>query len=164
MLPVAISAQTRGSERDFNEDGGWSEIQAQLPQYPKAENFLTLKVSATTPFEFFVDAESVGVGKGGVVRYTLIAKSSTGALNVSFEGIRCSDRNYRIYAFGRPDSSWSEARSSAWQPIPRDARNAQRAVLFSDFFCPGGAIIATAEEGVRALRSGRHPRVTSQFF
>lgn len=164
MLPVATWAQTRSFERNFTDDGRWSEVQAQLPDYPKAENYLPLKVSATTPFDFFVDAKSVSVGKDGVVRYSLIAKSSGGALNVSFEGMRCSQRQYRIYAFGRSDKTWSEARGSGWQAIPDDTRNAQRAVLYSNFFCPAGSTIATPEEGLQALRNGGHPRATSGIF
>ncbi len=164
MLPIATWAQTRSFERNVNDDGRWSEVQAPLPQYPKAENYLPLKVSASTPFDFFVDAKSVSVGKDGVVRYSLIAKSASGALNLSFEGIRCSERQYRIYALGRSDNTWSEARGSRWQPIPADARNAQRAVLYSVFFCPARSIIATPEEGLQALRNGGHPRANFSGF
>lgn len=164
MLPLAACAQMRGFDGNFKDAARRDEAQAQLPEYPKPENYLPLRVSATTPFDFFVDAKSVSVGKDGVVRYSLIAKSPDGALNVSFEGIRCSERKFRIYAFGRPDNSWSEARSSIWQAMPTDSRNAQRVVLYSEFFCPESGIIYTPEEGVQALRAGGHPRVTSPRF
>ena len=164
MLPLAAWAQMSRLEGQPKDAGGWDEVQAQLPEYPKPENYLPLRVSATTPFDFFVDAKSVSVGKDGVVRYSLIAKSSAGALNVSFEGIRCSERKFRIYAFGRSDNTWSEARSSLWQPMPADSRNAQRAVLYSEYFCPGGGIIYTPEEGVQALRRGGHPSARFSGF
>jgi hypothetical protein len=164
ILPLAGCAQAGSAEGDYGDAGRGGEAQAPLPEYPKPENYLPLQVSATTPFVFFVDAKSVSVGKDGVVRYSLIAKSSGGALNISFEGIRCSEGQFRVYAFGRSDNTWSESRMSRWQPIPADARNAQRAVLYRDFFCPAGGIIATAEEGVRALRSGGHPRATFPRF
>jgi CNP1-like family len=160
MLPLAAWAQTRDPDGNFKEDGRWEEVRAQLPEYPKPENYLPFRVSETTSFEFFVDAKSVSVGKDGVVRYSLIAKSSDGALNVSFEGIRCLDGKFRIYAFGRPDKTWSEARGAIWQAMPADARNAQRTALYGEYFCPGGGIIYTSEEGAQALRAGRHPRGT----
>lgn len=158
MLLLAACAQTRGLDGRLKDAPRSDEVQASLPEYPKPENYLPLRVSETTPFDFFVDAKSVSVGKDGVVRYSLIAKSRDGALNVSFEGIRCSERKFRIYAFGRPDHSWSEARGSLWQAMPADPRNAQRAVLYGEFFCPGGVMIYTPEEGVQALRAGGHPR------
>jgi hypothetical protein len=160
MLPLTACAQTRGLEGTSKDAGRRDEVPAQLPEYPKPENYLPLRVSATTSFEFFVDAKSVSVGKDGVVRYSLIAKSPDGALNVSFEGIRCSDGRFRIYAFGRSDKTWSEARSALWQAMPADSRNAQRTALYSEYFCPSGGIIYTPEEGVQALRAGGHPRGT----
>lgn len=160
VLPLVAGAQMRDPGGNAKESGRLDDAQAQLPEYPKPENFLPVRVTATTQFDFFVDAKSVRVGNDGVVRYSLIAKSPDGALNVSFEGIRCSDAKFRIYAFGRPDRTWSEARNPLWQAMPADSRNAQRAVLHSEYFCPGGSIIYTPEEGVQALRAGGHPQGT----
>jgi hypothetical protein len=157
ILPLAACAQGRGAGGGGGDAGRGSEVQAPLPEFPKTENYLQVQVSAITPFAFFVDAKSISVGKDGVVRYSLIAKSSDGALNISFEGLRCSDGQFRIYAFGRSDNTWSEWSMSQWQRMPADARNAQRAVLYSDFFCPSGISVATAEEAVRALRRGGRP-------
>ena len=160
ILPLAAAAQTPGFGGNYADRDRRGEIQVPLPQYPKPENYLPFQVSATTPFDFFVDAKSVSVGADGVVRYSVIAKSRDGGLNVSFEGMRCSGREFRVYAFGRSDHTWSEVRSSRWETIRADSRNAQRAVLYSDFFCPGSVGIATAEEGLRALNSGGNPRST----
>lgn len=165
ILPLAACAQAGSSaEGNYGDAGREGEVPAPLPDYPKPENYLPLEVSATTPFVFFVDAKSVSVGKDGVVRYSLIAKSSDGALNISLEGVRCSEAQFRVYAFGRSDNTWFESRMSRWQSIPADARNAQRAVLYRNFFCPAGGIIATAEEGVQALRRGGHPQATFSSF
>lgn len=158
ILPLAAGAQTPGSQEDHGSRDRRGETQAPLPQYPKPENYLPFEVSATTPFVFFVDAKSLSVGADGVVRYSVIAKSPDGALNISFEGMRCAEREFRVYAFGRSDNTWSEVRSSRWEAIRVDPRNAQRAVLYSDFFCPMTGYIATAEEGARVLKSGGNPR------
>jgi hypothetical protein len=154
ILPLGAWAQAGGAESDYGDVRRVDEAQVAVPEYPKSENYLPLQVSATTTFTFFVDAKSVSVGKDGVVRYTLIARSAEGVLNVSFEGIRCSARQFRVYALGRSDNTWSEARSSRWQPIPADARNAQRTVLHADYFCSKSRIIETTAEAVQALRSG----------
>ena len=154
ILTIAACAQTHGIEGSSADGAKWSEIQASLPEFPRSENYLPLPVSATTPFAFFVDAKSVSVGKDGAVRYSLIARSADGALNVSFEGIRCSARQFRVYALGRSDRTWSETRVSQWQPIPADARNAQRAVLYGDYFCPALGAIRTTEDALRALQRG----------
>lgn len=157
VLPFAAWAQSHNFDAAFDDDSRWVEVQSQLPPYPKPENYLPFKVNAVTPFDFFVDAKSVSIGNDGVVRYSLIAKSTGGALNISFEGMRCSGRQYRVYAFGRSDNTWSKARSSRWQPLSQDAGDVQRAMLYSDFFCPGDNIVATAERGLQALKNGGRP-------
>ena len=158
VLPLAASAQTAGYGDYAGARNRGAEAKVPLPPFPKPEDYLPFQVSATTPFQFFVDAKSISIGADGVVHYTLIAKSENGARNISFEGLRCADREYRIYAFGRSDNTWSEARDSKWRAVRSDPRNAQRAVLYSDFFCPFAAPIASVEEGVRALKRGGNPQ------
>jgi hypothetical protein len=155
LLPASAWAQTPNSE-----DGRRSaDVDAQLPPYPKPEDYLQFRVNAISAFDFFIDAKSISVGTDGVVRYTLIAKSSGGAANISYEGLRCSGRQFRVYAFGRSDGSWSRARDARWQTISQaEGGNMQRAVLHADFFCPALGIIASPDEGVQALKSGRNPR------
>jgi len=160
MLPLAAMAQTPGFGENDADRSSRAETPVPLPQYPKPKNYLPFQVSATMPFAFFVDAKSISIGADRVVRYTMIAKSSNGALNVSFEGMRCTDGKFRVYAFGRPDKTWFEVRNPKWEVIRKNPRNAQRAVLYSDFFCPVTGDIATAEEGVQALKNGGNPRAT----
>jgi hypothetical protein len=158
MLPLAAGGQTPG----FEDRRG--AVQVQLPQYPQPENYLQFEVSPNTPFVFFVDAKSLSVGADGVVRYSVIAKSSSGALNISYEGMRCVAREFRIYALGRADHTWSEVRKSRWEAIRSDQRNAQRAVLHSDFFCPVTSYIANAEEALQALKRGGNPRAINADY
>ncbi len=160
ILPLAAAAQTSGSGENSGDRGSRGEVQVPLPAFPKPENYLPFQVSTTTPFAFFVDAKSISVGADRVVRYSLIAKSAEGGLNISFEGMRCADDQFRIYAFGRADNTWFEVRNSHWQAIPDDPRNAQRKVLHDDFFCPDTGDISTVEQGVRALKSGANQRAT----
>lgn len=161
MLPLAAGAQSPGFAVHSSGSDRAGEVQVARPQYPKPENYLPFEVIATTPFSFFVDAKSLSVGADGVVRYSVIAKSVDGALNISFEGMRCAKADFRVYAFGRADNTWSEARNSRWEAIRSSARNAQRAVLYSDFFCSAAGNIASAEEAVQALKRGGSSRETA---
>ncbi len=160
LLPLAAWAQTQGFEENSGKRDGGGDAPVQLPPYPRLENYLPFQVNAVSPFAFSVDAKSISVGADRVVRYSLIAKSSNGGLNVSFEGMRCADAQIRIYALGRSDGTWSELRKSRWERIRIDQRNAERAVLYNDFFCSVGGNIATAEDGVRVLKSGGNPKAS----
>ena len=158
MFPLVVGAQTTRAADDTGDRDRGGEIRVPLPTFPRPENYLPFYVSETTPFAFFIDEKSISIGPDLAVRYSVIAKSTDGGLNVSFEGMRCAERQIRVYAIGRSDQSWSEVRGSRWESIRSDTRNAQRIMLHSDFFCPVAGRIATAEEGVEALKSGGNPR------
>lgn len=164
LLPLTVAAQAPGFDTDRGEHGRGGETKVPLPQYPKPENYLPFEVSAITPFSFFVDAMSISVRQDGVVRYTLIAKSADGALNVSFEGMRCSDAQFRVYAFGSTGNGWAEVRDPKWVPIRSEPRNGQRAVLFNGYFCPSAGNVLTADESVRALKNGGNPRAKTHGY
>ena len=161
MISTAVRAQAQNFEALFDEERRWAEVQTQLPPHPKPENYLPFQVNATASFVFFVDGKSISIGGDGVVRYTLIAQSPAGVLNISFEGMRCSGGQFRLYAFGRSDNTWSKARNSRWQDITGERNNAQRAALFTDFFCPARSIIGSSDEAAQALRRGGHPRAST---
>lgn len=135
----------------------WEELQAKLPAYPNIKQVLPLEVASARPTQFFVDPKSIAVSEDGVVRYSLIAKSSSGVLNVSYEGIRCETREKKLYAFGRQDSAWSRNRFAKWEGI-LPSRNPQQNALYTDFFCPQGDIVRDAAEAISALERGIHPR------
>ena len=164
LLPLAAHAQLFGSAPVPEGRDDAAEAAVALPQYPKPENYLPFEVNATTSFLFFVDANSLSIGADNVIRYSLIAKSSEGVLNVSYEGMRCRDRRYRVYAVGQSDHTWAEVRKSRWEPIRTKSRSAQRAALYSDYFCTSTGNIVSAEEGVRALKSGGNPRAKATAY
>ena len=152
----AAVAQDKSDWEIQQEERSWQEIPVTLPAPPKASDLLEFSVSAATDFRFYIDTASLSVGSDGVVRYVLVARSPSGAQNVSYEGIRCKSQNYRIYATGRNDGGWIEARSVRWRPIERATVSWHRA-LQRDYFCPQGVPIFSAAEGIDALRRGGHP-------
>ncbi len=123
-----------------------------MPPFPKAENLAPIYVGPTT-FEFLVDTTSISVNEDDPIRYTLIARSSSGAMNVSYESIRCGTYERRLYALGRSDGTWSQARTSKWVPIG----GAQYATLADDFFCAKRGQARTAEGVVDLLKRSQGP-------
>jgi len=164
LLLAAAGAMAQSFEEDFEADKPWKEIEAQLPPYPKAESLLSFEVSNVIPLRYFVDSESIAPGADGVVRYSLVVRSPSGAENVTFEGIRCSTRESKLYAFGRRDNTWSRNRHAHWEPIAVGVRQTEhQLILFRDFFCPERIMAASREEAARALRDGMHPRAAEHY-
>lgn len=127
-------------ESDFDENAkAWKEIQSQLPPYPKAEGLIEFDVSAATSNRFYIDYNSLSVGKDGVVRYAVLIRSPTGAETVNFEGMRCETGERKLYAFGRQDGKgggeWSRNRYARWDPIPARQASSHQRELFFHYLC-----------------------------
>ncbi|WP_310449613.1 CNP1-like family protein [Sulfuritalea sp.] len=145
---------------DDEDEKPWQEQkEVDLPAFPNQADLAEFYVSSAATNKFFIDASTLAVGADGVVRYVLVVKASGGATNVSFEGINCKDRSWKLYATGRSDNSWNRSQASRvqWRPIENKPVNRHHAALSRDFFCPGGIAIYTADEGRNALRLGKHP-------
>jgi hypothetical protein len=143
---------------EFDEDYDakpWQEVAVVLPPAPAAPNLLPFYVSPATENRFYIDGASLLAGGDGVVRYTMVVEAAGGARNVTYEGLRCSTGELRVYAFGQRDGSWSKSRSNEWRLVRDAAANRQHAVLMNEYFCPpevGGRM--TPERMREALRRG----------
>jgi hypothetical protein len=161
---LAVCGSVLGEPVDDYESKKWQEIDVQLPASPDDSTLQAFYVSAASENEFFIDLATLTVDVDGVVRYVLLVTTPEGGRNVTFEGMRCETRGHRIYASGRRDGTWSKARSDAWSRIREVYANRQHAVLFLDYFCPGGSIVRDAAEAKAALRNGGHRDQVREFF
>jgi hypothetical protein len=137
----------------YEEEKKWVEEEVPPPPYPQEATLLEFDAGAATANRYYVDGATLSVGADGVVRYVVVIKTRGGATNVSFEGIRCSTRERKTYAFGKNDKTWAQATSKSWQAI---SRGSYQAVLSREYFCPNNGIVAKAAEGVDALKRGGH--------
>jgi hypothetical protein len=128
-----------------------------LPAYPVASNLVEFSIDDPGGFRYFVDRATLSVGKDGVVRYVLVARSAA-AQNVSFEGFRCATGEHRVFALGRAmggtEGTWAQS-LSGWHSIT--AAQPRQITLFREFLCPQKEPIASAREAVRALERGVRP-------
>lgn len=148
--------QWQGWDYDFDQERKpWRELQAQLPKYPANENLIAFSGAPATGHRYFIDRASISIGEDGVVRYTLVIKTSGGATNVTFEGIRCEAREQKTYALGRQDGTWVRARDPRWRNIEYQSYNPYHYYLFNEAFCRGKFVVPSIDEAVRGLHEGR---------
>lgn len=157
LVALLVSVSVCAEVEEDDEKKPWQELAVQLPPAPDAGSQLPFYVSAATDNRFSIDRKSLSVDSDGVVRYVLTIATAGGARNVTYEGMRCETREHRIYASGRLDGSWSKSRNNEWGRIKDVVANRHHAVLFLEYFCPGGVIVANTAEAVDALRRGVHP-------
>ncbi len=156
-VPMLASAGIMGLIDEDFEKKPWTEIEPQLPAFPEKENLIPFTVGHRTDMRYLIDGNSISVGSDGVLRYTMVVVSPSGAQSISYEGMRCDPGERRLYAFGRSDQTWSKARSNNWVKM-RGSLNDPRIELFVNYFCAIGLTeITTPEAARRALRERGKP-------
>lgn len=180
FLPLTACAPQKalqGFDSEFDGGKSWTELQVQLPAYPKAENLLPFDAGPASDNLHYIDTPSIVVGEDAIVRYTLVIKSPEGAMNVSYEGMRCATDGVResaraevlifkfqvtekrLYAIGRGDKTWVRPRVSKWEELESISQHYAQQALSRYFFCPANIMVRNEEEAIQALKRGSHPRV-----
>ncbi len=142
------------ADDDESEAKAWVERPVTaFPAAPEPLQMIKFFVSGTASQVFGIDAKSLTVTDDGVVHYTLIAQSTAGVKNISYEGIRCASFEMKTYAYGRADGTWGAARRDEWLPIAHKVSNRAQAALALDYFCQGKAVAAKANQIIDKIRS-----------
>ncbi|WP_462322397.1 CNP1-like family protein [Halochromatium sp.] len=145
----------------------WTEGAVNLPAWPRDKDLIEINLDhGDGRFTYYLDRASLETGRDGVVRYTIVAEASSGARNISFEGIRCTPNGaYRIYAFGHNDRFKPATGADDWQPITRSQDNPAREELWRHYLCVPRLFKPRPErDQVRMLRSGRVPEIENSGF
>ncbi len=141
---------------EFESDKPWIEQMTQLPPYPEERSLLAFDPGAITDNQYSVDTDSIKIGGDGVIRFTLAVRSSTGAMNVSYEGIRCATDERKLYALGRNDKTWAQPRVSEWQKLDLVRQFYAQRELAKNIFCPHRQIVTKRDDAIQALKAGVH--------
>lgn len=140
------------------------ELDAKLPPAPAAGNLLPFDLRNSTDLKAAIDSKSLDIGTDGVVRYVLVLTSSRGVRNVSYEAIRCDPAEWKMYAVGREDGTWSTLRDPEWRVAEQKSWNSIRFTLAKDYLCEATGLPARdAKTVVRKIKSSVPARNTRTY-
>ncbi len=151
-----VKGQQRGMPEDIGgvlEEKEFREIEVALPPYPDEPGLLEFQPRRNSENRFYIDRNSISIGSDRVVRFSVVIKSASDALNTSYEGMRCKTSEYKVYAYGAENGEWMKARDSQWRWIERADANF-RFTLYKDYFCDIEAIAGRNEKDLIANLKG----------
>ena len=134
-------------------DPDWKELDAPPPPALRTTGLIPLEVPGSS-LRFGIDPASVAIGPDRVIRYVVVATSTSGAVNGMYEGLRCNTGEVRIFARHNPDSGWVAATNSEWQPLQSLPNSRYSLLVARNGACLGHAPNDSAAQIVRDLRSG----------
>lgn len=133
-------------------DPDWRETQAPPPPAVKLEGLIPLEITGSN-LRFGVDPASVSLAGDGIVRYVVVASSTSGVVNAMYEGIRCSTGEVRLYARHNPDSGWKALKDSPWRSLHEPPISRHGIQIARGGACMGHGANRSAAQIVRDLRS-----------
>lgn len=141
----------------LDRQSNWAENKVDtLPPLPQDSNLLPFEVSGNTPLHFAVDRNSLTVGTDGVVRFTVVVASPSGARNVIYEGIRCDTYEWRQYAGLNSDhDGWDTTVANDFTRIENGTLNAYQAALYQDYLCANKMPMGNATSILENIRYKR---------
>ncbi|HEY0824021.1 MAG TPA: CNP1-like family protein [Ramlibacter sp.] len=94
----------------------WKEAEAPPPPALRTTGLIPIELPSSS-LRFGVDPASITVGSDSVVRYVVVATSSSGAVNGIYEGIRCNTAEVKVYARHTPGSGWVAVKDADWRDM-----------------------------------------------
>jgi hypothetical protein len=121
-------------KNDYVEPDAWREGAVEIPHSFNPEDLQRFSVKGESDlFDYAIERQSLLTGNDGVTRFTVVIQSTRGAVNTSYEGLRCGHREYKVYAYGS-GQGLTPLPGSDWQPIPKSSSD-YRAILYEDLIC-----------------------------
>jgi hypothetical protein len=143
----------------------WKELAGELPPWPEDADLVEFELDQPSPFRYYIDGKNLTVGRDGVVRYTLVAESASGARNVSVEGLLCTARGqYKTYAYGT-NGRFTPAPAGDWLDIKSLPGDDLHLELHQHFLCiPLAFRPRPVKDMIRAMQAPINSRQNSGFL
>ncbi len=142
------------------EDYVWKEGSKQLPDYPQDKDLLEISGPPSyRNYQYLIDGKNLSVGADGVVRYSIVIRSPSGSDNVMFDGIRCSKRHMKNYAYGTTDmegkKKFIQRENPVWKPFRSSGVTGYGPILARNYFCNFESTILTRHEIIQNIKYGK---------
>ena len=150
-LATPSFAQLRATDPD------WKESDAPPPPVLNLKGLLPFEVSTVSNLAWALDPTAVTIVGDGLVRYVVVARSSSGVFNALYEVINCSKGEMKTYAriVGKESDTetkkWVAVQDPQWKSM-YDIPSKHALVLAKQGVCTGNTAAQTVSEIVTALK------------
>ena len=147
-------------ENEGVEDFVWKEGSNNLPDYPQNNDLLEVSGPPTYQnYQYLIDEKSLVVGQDGVVRYSIVIRSSGGSDNVLYDGLRCTTNQIKNYAYGAADmdgkKKFIQKKNAAWRNFRSTGVTAYGSILAANYFCDLNGMLLKRQEIIQNIKYGK---------
>lgn len=150
LLVIALFAAGTGAiGQTSSTSPDWQE--PNVPPAPPSDDrrLIPIDMPANVTLRFGIDPDTLMITPDGVIRYVLVASSTTGVRNLMYEGLRCASSEVTTYARQNAVGQWTPASEPQWRALQGgNAASAHAMALARQGACSGRTVGA---DSVRAL-------------
>jgi len=132
----------------------WSEIEVPAPPAFSTSQLVEIDMGPNVALKFGIDPKAVSIGADGVIRYVVVASSSSGVSTGLYEGIRCATGEVKTYARFN-DGKWSTATAPEWRSLFSGAATRHSLALARQGACSDTSTPRSVDEMVRYMKNPR---------
>jgi len=149
-------------ENEGVEEFVWKEGDKNMPEYPENSDLLEVSGSAAYQnYQYLIDGKNLTVGRDGVVRYSIVIRSKSGADNVMYDGIRCTANQIKHYAYGTTGMDGKKKfipkTNAVWKPFRSSGVTAYGATLAAGYFCDHNGVALKRNVIIQNIKYGKGP-------
>jgi hypothetical protein len=130
----------------------WKESEAPPAPALDLQHLVPFDVSVNSALSYGIDPASISVGRDSIVRYVVVARSSSGATNAMYEGIRCGTGEVKTYARYSSDGRWNVVRQPEWHSLFGYMPSHHSRALAAQGLCNGNGPGASPDAILRELK------------
>nr|WP_145545167.1 CNP1-like family protein [Variovorax boronicumulans] len=154
LSAAAASAQSISKEYNSNAPDAPEWVENEAPPAPAFDmsKLVDVTVDAQGSLRYGIDPSTLQIGKDGVVRYVMVARSNSGAMTAMYEGVRCNTGEYKLYARYNVEK-WTPVDKSEWKSLWESSRIRHPLAFARQGGCDGRAPPSAVSDIVRRLKS-----------
>lgn len=156
MLPLFCLGFAAQAQLKDPDEAPWQESAVTPPATFNTDALQPFDVSQGSALGYGIDPKTLSVGDDGVVRYVMVARSPSGALNVLFQGVRCATAEVKTYGrWNNNASTWNTSTKEEWQPLSFSGFSRPAMMLARAGICDGKTINGNSQKILHTIKNGR---------
>jgi hypothetical protein len=150
---TVLALTTLSHAQPVSDDPDWKETEVPAPPAFNTDRLLPLEMPRYVTLQFGVDPATLAITPDGIVRYVVVARSSSGATTAMYEGIRCATGEVKTYARASNSGAWTVVQDPQWRGLNDNQPSRHALALARQGVCDGRAAAASsAADIIKALK------------
>jgi hypothetical protein len=145
-LLALISWNTWAALVDIDPD--WQETDAPPPPAFSRDKLIPVDMPLYVTLKLGVDPSTLTITSDGVVRYVMVASSTSGSFTAMYEGIRCLTGEVKLYARFSASGQWRAVDNPQWRPLNDNQPSPHALALARQGACDGRSAAAASTAAI----------------